>query len=78
MMNNPYTMLGVRQTATDSEIKEALKQKIKLYCSRDESRKNSDGEYLREIFTNAAKSLLDKEARAKIDRDIEENNKKMA
>lgn len=76
MMNNPYTMLGVRQTATDSEIREALKQKIKLYCSGDESRKNSDGEYLREIFTNAAKSLLDKEARAKIDRDIEENNKK--
>lgn len=76
MMNNPYTMLGVRQTATDSEIREALKQKIKLYCSGDESRKNSDGEYLREIFTNAAKSLLDKESRAKIDRDIEENNKK--
>lgn len=66
-MNNPYVLLQIKETATESEIKRALKKQIDLYCSRDESRKNSDGEYLREVFVNAARDLLDPAKRSAID-----------
>lgn len=50
MNNNPYVLLQIRQKATESEIKKALKKQIEIYCGTNESRKNSDGEYLKEIF----------------------------
>lgn len=74
-MQNPYMLLGIRQSATSNEIREALKKQINLYCRHDESMKNADGEYLKEMFSKAAKSLLDPEKRKQIDADIAKNNK---
>lgn len=74
-MQNPYMLLGIRQSATSNEIREALKKQINLYCRHDESMKNADGEYLKEMFSKAAKSLLDPEKRKQIDADITKNNK---
>ena len=41
-MYNPYAILGLRQTASNQEIRLALKKMVSIYCGNDESRKNSD------------------------------------
>lgn len=73
-MNNPYTLLQIKQTANENEIREALKRQINLYCGREGNRKNNDNEYLHQIFRNAAKDLLDPEKRRKIDEEIAKEN----
>lgn len=73
MNNNPYVLLQIKETANSSEIRKALKRQIDKYCGIDESngnRKNSDGKYLREMFVEAARSLLDPKKRAEIDKEL--------
>lgn len=72
-MYNPYAILGLRQTASNQEIRLALKKMVSIYCGNDESRKNSDGEYLKEIFCKAARDLLDSSTRKNIDYLLEKN-----
>lgn len=74
MSMNPYVLLQIKQTANENEIREALKKQIDLYCRREGNRKNNDGEYLHQIFRNAAKDLLDPEKRRKIDEEISKEN----
>lgn len=69
-MSNPYVLLQIKETADEKEIRIALKRQIDLYCNGDENRKNSDGEYLKQIFYNAAKQLLNLESRKKIDMEL--------
>lgn len=78
-MNNQYVILGVKETATDSEIRRALKKQVDLYCGgSNDSRKNADGEYLKEIFVKAARDLLSPVKRMQIDRELAENRSKNA
>lgn len=78
-MNNPYIILGVKETATNNEIKMALKKQVNLYCDgRNDSRKNGDGEYLKEIFVNAARDLLSPVKRKEIDKELAESRSKNA
>lgn len=78
-MDNPYVILGIAETADDHEIKEALKKQINLFCGGDnDSRKNSDGEYLKEIFVQAARDLLSPEKRKKIDAKLAKDREKYA
>ena len=69
-MTNPYIILGIKETATNAEIKEALKKQINTYCGLDDNAKDINGYYLKESFYEAANSLLDKEKRKQIDLDI--------
>lgn len=69
-MNNPYAILCIKPTATDDEIKMAWKNQIDTFCLGNE---NSNTELLRKIFTNAAESLLNKEEKAKIDKELTGN-----
>ena len=71
-MTNPYIILGIKETATNAEIKEALKKQINTYCGLDDNAKDINGDYLKESFYEAANSLLDKEKRKQIDLDISE------
>lgn len=70
-MNNPYLLLGIKETATSEEIKKACRNRIKLYCNGSgdvfQNRKSSDGRYLQEMFLNAQEDLLDVNKRRKID-----------
>lgn len=67
-MYNPYVILNVKETASDSEIRLALKKQVNIYCGgSNDSRKNSDGEYLKEMFVKAARDLLSPTKRKKVD-----------
>lgn len=78
-MNNPYVILGIKESATDSEIRMALKRQINTYCSMsNESKKNSDGDYLQQIFVQAARDLLDKNKRREIDEYLKSEREKYA
>lgn len=70
MGNNPYVVLGLKETATAEEIRRALKERVSKYCGRDNNGKNADGEYLQTIFLQSAKDLLDPSKRAKIDEEL--------
>ncbi len=75
-MTDPYTLLNIRQTATEQEIRQALKKQVELYCGREGNRKSSDGEYLHEMFREAAKKLLDPETRKKVDLELAEQQQR--
>lgn len=78
-MNNPYVILGIKESATDSEIRMALKRQINTYCSMsNESKKNSDGDYLQQIFVQAARDLIDKNKRREIDEYLKSEREKYA
>lgn len=69
-MKNPYTILGIRQDATDNEIEQARKYQLMLQCGMDVNKQSEDGEYIQEVINQAAKDLLDSEKRKEIDEKI--------
>lgn len=69
-MKNPYTILEIRQDATDNEIEQARKYQLMIQCGMDINKKNEDGEYIQEVINQAAKDLLDPEKRKEIDEKI--------
>lgn len=75
---NPYALLQIKQTATDSEIREALKRQINIYCGKDENRKDGDGEYLKDLFIVAARQLLDPEKRKIVNASLAKDREKYA
>lgn len=77
-MKNPYAILEIKETASDIDIKNALKKQVELYCGYNESKKNADGEYLKEMFVNAARDLLSPIKRNEIDRELAYNRKRNA
>ena len=66
---NPYTTLCIRETATETEIKAAYRNLVKLY-GNDQDRKNSDNQYLVDIFTACRDALLNRQCRIVIDEEI--------
>lgn len=77
--NNPYVILGIKETATASDIRKALKKQVDLYCGGgNDSRKNSDGEYLKEMFVKASRDLLSPIKRAAIDKELADIRSKNA
>lgn len=73
-MNNPYTILGINQNATNEEIEKARKEQLKLKCSIDQNAKDENGEYLSDVINKAADNLLNKERRKEIDERLNNAN----
>ena len=67
-MSNPYVILGIPETATEKDIKIALKSKVSLFCGKDLNQKDIEGNYLFQRYNEAAKLLLNSESRKEIDR----------
>lgn len=74
-MQNPYIILGIPETATDSEIKVALKSKVEIFCGRDLNNKDIEGNYLFQTYNEAAKILLNQETRKEVDRILTDERK---
>lgn len=74
MINNPYTILEIDESATEQEIKDATMVQIRKYCRKEEN--GADEEYLKKIFFQAARKLLNPEKRAEIDAELREERSK--
>lgn len=59
VMQNPYTILGIGQDASNQEIEQARKYQLMMQCEMDPNKKNENGEYIQEVINQAAKDLLD-------------------
>lgn len=75
-IKNPYILLGISEDASKTEIQEALKYKIEVFCTSDNESYN---EYYEKLFFDAAELLLDCKKREKVDNGIaklKKNNNK--
>ena len=54
----PYEILNVSETAFIPVIERQLRHKLSLYCALDRNATDINGNNLREIFEQAAKTLI--------------------
>ena len=63
----PYEILSVSENTYAPIIERQLRHKISLYCALDKYATDIHGNNLRELFQNAAQTLLDPELRKQLD-----------
>lgn len=63
----PYEILNVSETAFTPVIERQLRHKLSLYCALDRNATDINGNNLREIFEQAAKTLIDPNLRKQLD-----------
>lgn len=63
----PYEILNVSETAFTPVIERQLRHKLSLYCALDRNATDINGNNLREIFDQAAKTLIDPNLRKQLD-----------
>ncbi len=63
----PYEILDVSETAFAPVIERQLRHKLSLYCALDRDAIDINGDNLREIFEQAAKTLIDPNLRKQLD-----------